>query len=186
MKGVFPLGAYAGSTVVLRFHYKTDAATLGEGFYVDDIYPVNTFGSSTILSNTITATHYDLSRPIGTYYYEVKAKDGDGQWGYWSQRKSMVETGAGVPGEVAMRPGLRFENPVHSGGKVVFSAPASAAGQISVFNAAGRLVRTLDARSGQAVWDLSGEDGSAASPGIYFVRFAGADASAVGKLVVLK
>jgi hypothetical protein len=186
VRGAFPLGAYANSTVMLRFRYKTDAATLGEGFYVDDIYPLDAFASSTILSSSITETHYDLTRPVGTYYYEVKAKDDDGQWGYWSQRQSVTCTGAGVPGGVDARVGLRFSNPVHAGGKVVLSAPASAAGRIFIFDVAGRLIKSLDAASGQAAWDLTGRDGRPASAGIYFVQWAGAENGAISKLVVLK
>ena len=186
VSGSFPLGAYADSTVLLRIRYKTDGATLGEGFYVDDILPVAVFGSSTILSSAITETHYDLTRPVGEYYYEVKAKDDDGQWGYWSQREAVTVTCAGVPGAVGTEASLRFSNPVHSGGKVVFSAPGSVAGRILVFDVAGRLVRGLDVASGQAAWDLTGHDGRPTSAGIYFVQLVGAKSGGINKLVVLR
>jgi hypothetical protein len=186
VQGVFPLGSYAGTTIHIRFRYWTDGATTGEGFYVDNIAPVETFTTSTVLANDITETHYDLSRSIGTYYYEVRAKDDDGQWSYLSQRETLTVTGAGVPDGVDASGGLRFANPVRAGGKVVFSAPAVAAGKIVIFDAAGRLVKSLDSASGQAVWDISGEDGRPVSAGIYFVRTAGAEAGATAKLVVLK
>jgi hypothetical protein len=186
VQGIFPLGAYAGSTIHVRFRYWTDGATTGEGFYVDDANPVETFASSTVLANNITETHYDLTRPIGTYYYEARAKDDDGQWGYLSQREAVTVTGAGVPGGVDAAAGLRFANPVHRGSKVVFSAPASADARILVFDVAGRLVKALDAASGQAVWDISGEGGRPVSAGIYFVQMAGAKTSATAKLVVLE
>jgi hypothetical protein len=187
VRGIFPLGAYADSTVSIRFRYKTDGATLGEGIYVDDIFPVAVFDSSAVLSNTITETHYGLTRPIGTFYYEVKARDDDGQWGYWSGRESVTTTGAGVPGSVQPEVGLRFENPVHVGGKVAFSSPARQGGRISIFDVGGRLVRIVDvATSGETSWDLTGADGKAASPGIYFVEFSCDKVGAANKLVVLK
>ena len=185
VQGIFPLGAYGGSTINVRFRYWTDGATTGEGFYVDNITPVETFATSTVLADDISETHYDLTRPVGTYCYEVKAKDSDGQWSYLSQRETVEVTGAGVPDGAEAAGQLRFGNPVRVGGKVVFSAPAPAAGRIAVFDAAGRLVKSLDASSGQAVWDITGEDGRPVSAGIYFDRMAGAATDATAKLVVL-
>jgi hypothetical protein len=92
----FPLDAFADTTTVVRFRYKTDSYVLEEGIYVDDINPTQTFASSTILSNAITNTYYDVTNGVGTYYYEVMARDDDGQWGYWSQREPITVTGAGV------------------------------------------------------------------------------------------
>jgi hypothetical protein len=192
VRGSFPLSAYADSTVVVRLRYKTDAGTLGEGIYFDDILPVQTFGVSTILSSAITETHYDLTRPVGTYYYEVKAKDVDGQWGYWSQRQSLEVTGAGVPDVVQAAEGLRFANPVHAGSMVEFSVAGGRSGKLAIFDVAGRLVNNLSiaatgvAATGKASWDLTDEGGRVVSPGIYFVRF-GDTRNAIGaKLIVLK
>jgi chitodextrinase len=144
------------------------------------------FASSTILSSAITETHYDLARPIGTYFYEVRAKDDDGQWGYWSQRETVTETGAGVPASAADA-AFSFTNPVHVGGRVVFSAPALKSGVISVFDVTGRLVESLEVgASGEAAWDLSAGRAKHVTSGIYFVEFAGAGKSVRAKLVVLK
>jgi len=185
IQGTFPLGATADSTTHLRFRYWTDGATLGDGFYVDDIYPVETFATSTLLADNITETHYDLTRPIGTYYYEVRAKDDDGQWGYLSQRESIVVTGAGVPGADSAGRVLIFANPVRAGEKVSFSAAGRAGDQLAILDVGARVVKTLTVGpSGQAYWDLACGDGRAASPGIYFVSSAGGTARA--KLVVLR
>ncbi|MFZ1947468.1 MAG: T9SS type A sorting domain-containing protein, partial [bacterium] len=186
VQGIFPLGAYADSTIHIRFRYWTDGATLGEGFYLDDVSHMQTFTASTTLSETITETHYDLNRPVGTYYYEVRAEDGDGQRSYLSQRKHLTVTGAGVPDAAETVAGLVFANPVRVGGKVVFSAPGAKGGTISVFDVAGRLVAAIKApASGQVTWDLVGDDGRAVSAGIYFVGSGEGTSAARAKLVVL-
>jgi hypothetical protein len=187
VQGIFPLGAAADSSIHVRFRYWTDGATLGEGFYVDDINPVEAFSSSTVLADNITETHYDLTRPIGTYYYEVRAKDDDGQWGYLSRRETLTVTGAGVAGIEAADGVLRFANPVKEGGRVVFVAPSQGGGALSIFDVSGRLVRTIEVSpSGHASWDLRAADGAAASPGIYFVALTSDESSVRAKLVVLK
>ncbi len=45
----FDLSAYAGKTVGLRFHYKTDGGFAGQGLFVDDI--LVTSGSSTVVAD---------------------------------------------------------------------------------------------------------------------------------------
>lgn len=187
VQGIFPLGAYAGSTIHLRFRYWTDAATTGEGIYIDDITPVETFATSTVLSDNITESHYDVVRDVGTYYYEVKAKDDDGQWGYMSQREALVVTGSGVPDLADATLRLRFANPVTSGGNALFAVDGQGRRSVSIFDAAGRHVRSVEvSSSGQAVWDLRDASGAPASPGIYFVEVAGEKGVTRAKLVVLK
>ncbi|MCA9787444.1 MAG: immune inhibitor A, partial [Candidatus Cloacimonetes bacterium] len=46
----FPLAAWVGQTVQLRLRYRTDGAVLGEGIYIDDFAPVQTFTSSQIIA----------------------------------------------------------------------------------------------------------------------------------------
>jgi hypothetical protein len=180
----FPLGAYADSTVVIRFRYKTDGYVLEEGIYVDDIYPTQTFDSSAVLSDAIVDTYYDVTRPVGTYYYEVKAADAEGQWGYWSQRESITVTGAGV--DVPETPVNRgFPNPVYLSRDV--SVPFAAEdGAVSVFDIRGRIVARLDESGTETAWDLRDADGNLVAPGIYFVHFGARDRVATGKIVILK
>jgi hypothetical protein len=187
IQAVFPLAALADTTTFIRFRYKTDSYVLGEGIYVDDIDPTQTFASSVVLSNAITDTYYDVSNSVGTYYYEVKAKDDDGQWGHWSQRESITVTGAGV-GDIARtdeRGG--FENPVHRGMSVMLSASNPGQETIAIFDVRGRMVRSLNVgSSGEAVWDLRDARGVPVTPGIYFVRSGGGTEPATRKVVVLE
>ena len=187
IEAVFPLGAMADTTTLIRFRYKTDSYVLEEGIYVDDINPTQTFAFSTVLSNTITNTYYDVSNGVGTYYYEVMAMDGDGQWGYWSQRESITVTGAGV-GDIARTDERRgFENPVYRGTSVRLAASNPGQERIAIFDVRGRMVRNLAVRpSGEAVWDLKDAHGVPVTPGIYFVRSGRGGEPAARKVVVLE
>jgi hypothetical protein len=179
----FPLDAYADSSVMIQFRYKTDSYVLEEGIYIDDIFPTQTFDSVAVLSDAIVNTYYDVTRPIGIYYYEVKAADAEGQWGYWSQRESIAVTGAGVEvAEDATKHG--FPNPVYLSRDR--SIPFTAEGEISVFDIQGRVVARLESSGSEAVWDLKDSNGNIVAPGIYFVDLGTRDEAAVRKMVILK
>jgi hypothetical protein len=186
IQAVFPLDAFADTTTMIRFRYKTDSYVLEEGIYVDDISPTQTFASSTILSNTITNTYYDVSNGVGTYYYEVMAKDIDGQWGYWSERESITVTGAGVGDITGKVEGNGFANPVYHGTAVRLAAPGLTSEKVSVFDVRGRVIRELQVLSGEASWDLRDAQGSPVTPGIYFVSFGTDSELATKKVVILK
>jgi hypothetical protein len=81
----FDLSAFAGNNIFLRFTYETDAYVLEEGMYIDDIYPVESYGIQTLISSSITDTTYQfLNKTDGIYYYRVRAKDAENQWGDFS------------------------------------------------------------------------------------------------------
>ena len=72
----YDLTAYAGQSVYLRFRYTTDPNTTGEGFYVDDIYPVASWSSITTLSSSIATTAYAVTGNLdGDYYYRVRGSN---------------------------------------------------------------------------------------------------------------
>jgi immune inhibitor A len=67
-------------------------------------------------------------------------------------------------------------NPTSAGAQIVFSSPQRGA-QVKVYDVAGRVVRALAVRAGEAdggafeaFWDGTNSQGSAMSPGVYFVR----------------
>ncbi|MCX6829455.1 MAG: M14 family zinc carboxypeptidase [candidate division Zixibacteria bacterium] len=82
----FDLSAYVGQSIYIRISYKVYSTYYAwEGIYVDDIRPVVKFGTTTVLSSSLTDTSYSIaSRPDGLYYYRVRANDADGQWGRYS------------------------------------------------------------------------------------------------------
>jgi hypothetical protein len=78
------LDAYADGSCYLRFRYVTDTYTHSGGFYVDDIYPVDTYAEITTLGDDLTETSFDVEgRAPDTYYYRVRGGN-DFSWGAWS------------------------------------------------------------------------------------------------------
>ncbi|MBU0496893.1 MAG: immune inhibitor A [Candidatus Thermoplasmatota archaeon] len=81
----YDLSAYAGKSIVFRFRYTTDANTLEEGFYIDDISPLPSYASITTLSDIITNHSFEVNgRPEGVYYYRVRGFNSGRGWGDFS------------------------------------------------------------------------------------------------------
>ncbi len=81
----FSLADFYNKHVYIRFTYQTDSYVTEEGFYVDDIYPLDVFGSTIVLSSAYGDTSYSFTdKPPDTYYYKVRAKDAEDQWGAFS------------------------------------------------------------------------------------------------------
>lgn len=81
----FDLSSFVGNNIFIRFGYETDAYVLEEGIYFDDIFPVEAYGIQTLISSAIPDTTYQfLNKTAGTYYYRVRAKDAENQWGDFS------------------------------------------------------------------------------------------------------
>jgi murein tripeptide amidase MpaA len=88
--GTFPLSAFAGTQVEVRILYATDESLGGEGIYCDDVGPIDSFAASEVLSSAIAGQSYQVyGRSPGHYYYKARAKDAEGQWGYWSDRATV-------------------------------------------------------------------------------------------------
>lgn len=81
----FGLGAYVGQEIYVRVSYYTDGSLLEDGVYVDDIFPIETYASQVTVSSNLTDTSYTFTdKPNDTYFYRVRAKDAQSQWGPWS------------------------------------------------------------------------------------------------------
>ncbi|MCK5127966.1 MAG: immune inhibitor A [candidate division Zixibacteria bacterium] len=83
----FDLGSYVGMEINIRFSYYTDSYTSEEGIYIDDFYPhVDLIGPVTYSS--ITDTSYSFTgKAADDYYYKVRARDAEDQWGEYSSIK---------------------------------------------------------------------------------------------------
>ncbi len=100
----------------------------------------------------------------------------------------------GVDDEVAARLTLRgnYPNPFNPGTKIAFDLPEPARVSMRVYNAAGRLVRSL--LEGVAMepgphvqsWDGRDRDGSVLASGVYFCRLEVNGVSLGGRMVLLK
>ena len=86
VEGIFDLDDYIGQAVYIRFSYYTDPAVLEEGIYLDNIYPVVKFETETVISSSITDMFYTFTDKTDgeDYYYKVRAKDAQNQWGNYS------------------------------------------------------------------------------------------------------
>jgi len=94
----YSLDNFTGKSLFIRFRYATDGYGHQEGFYVDDISPIGIFGSTTILSSTITNTYYDITdKSIGTYYYSVRGHNTVRGWGDNSTLEIINVTQGGSP-----------------------------------------------------------------------------------------
>ena len=81
----YPLSDYVGKSLFIRFRYITDANTLEEGIYFDDISPVVEWSSINTLSDSITTNNYDVTGKVdGTYCYRVKGYNSEHEWGDFS------------------------------------------------------------------------------------------------------
>ncbi|MFZ5979269.1 MAG: M14 family zinc carboxypeptidase [Candidatus Zixiibacteriota bacterium] len=81
----FDLSAFNGQDIFVRFLFVNSNSSSYAGFCVDDVYPIESFATETVVSSSITDTTYNLSgRNTGTYLYRVRAVDDDGDWGDYS------------------------------------------------------------------------------------------------------
>jgi hypothetical protein len=88
----YSLSAYVGEYLFVRFRLDTDIGYTSTGIYVDDIYPVDVFGSVVTLSDNITENYYEVTGRIpGTYYYQVRGHNRSG-WGNFSAREEAIVT----------------------------------------------------------------------------------------------
>jgi plastocyanin len=106
---------------------------------------------------------------------------------YLSGMKGVVVVGAGgvneTPGTGANAAGITsFPNPFRAGTTLRFAPTGSAAVDVRVFDASGKLVRTLPAAHVTSVtWDGRDNQGEETGPGVYFCRY-GSGALAVTRL----
>lgn len=90
----FPLAAFVGQDVLLRFRYVTDGFVNNPGWWIDDVYPVESYATQTLLSNTIADTTYHVTGLAnGDYFFRVRAKDAEAQL---SQFSPVVPLSVGV------------------------------------------------------------------------------------------
>lgn len=78
----FSLAPYVGDQILIRFSYETDASVLEAGIYVDDIHPVVTYSSETVLDPAFAGTSFPITgKAPGVYHYTLLSTDAEGQDG---------------------------------------------------------------------------------------------------------
>ncbi len=100
IRKAYSLADYAGASVIFRFRYTTDEYTEGEGFYVDDIHPVASYGNVDTVSAAIADTFSALTaRPPGNYAYRVRGYNAPRGWGNWSCLRGVTVLAGPTPPE---------------------------------------------------------------------------------------
>ena len=191
----FDLSAWVGETVWLGFRYYTDGGFTDEGIYIDDVHPVQDWTTSTALASNIVGTSWPIAgKPEGTYVYTVRGRDAENDWGYPSVYATSIVT---PPTDAAaVQPGLAFAlhptspNPFRDRTTIRFALPAATSHSLTVYDVAGRRVRTLssgfrEAGTHDAVWDGRSEDGNLVPSGVYFYSLT-ADAGELRRRAVIQ
>jgi hypothetical protein len=127
------------------------------------------------------------------YYYKLSATDFGGNESPFAAtefRVSGVGPGGDLPVTTSFRTGS--ENPVRDGALVLYDLPSKATVSLHVYDARGRLVRTVLENASvpggryRWEWDLRDGLGVRVSPGIYFQRFEAGDFAETVKTVVVQ
>jgi len=202
--GVFPLTAYVGQEITLRFNYVTDAAyryPINPGFRVDVIQPVPTCASITTLAQGVTGTSYDVvPAATGTWRYRVRAVDADDHASGWSNSRDFTVvslTGAGETTRFATALGRAYPNPFNPATTIPYAVGGERGGaavdvRLAVYDVRGARVATLAGGVHapghyEARWDGRDAAGRALASGVYFARLSvGAETAQTRKIVLLK
>ncbi|MBD3169093.1 MAG: T9SS type A sorting domain-containing protein [candidate division Zixibacteria bacterium] len=198
-EAIFPLDDYEGQEIKLRLLYITDANTLREGMYIDDLFPIDDFQVSVILDSNISDTTYHIdSRDSGLYYYQVKGKDADDQWGSYSSLE--IANVGGVTGiddkrndnvPYAFSLQNNYPNPFNAGTNIGFMLPEPGNIKLEVYNLLGERVAVLaDGQypRGQHTinWDGTDSNGNELASGFYFYRLFSGEKSATKRMLMIK
>ena len=94
-----------------------------------------------------------------------------------------------IVSELKLRPAR--PNPFRNETTIAFLLPAKGGATVSIYNVAGRLLRTIPTQRGDAglnesVWDGTDADGNDVPSGVYFVRVTAGGESATGKVVLVR
>ena len=179
------IGLGEEDVVLLRFSYHTDQSMANEGIYIDQIQPVATSESRTLLATACPDTFVSVTPPEpGLYYYASRGIDIDGQRGLWSNvvGHTVTElTPATIP---ALVTGLtqNYPNPFNPTTNIRFSVGEAESGPggsapvlVELYDVAGRRIHTLEKGlrpSGDysIPWNGTDSRGKQVASGIYFVR----------------
>jgi hypothetical protein len=191
----YSLAAYVGLPVWLGFRYYTDGGVAPEGIYVDNVWPVQTWTTTWVVSTGIGGTTYSISgRGDGTYYYSVRGQDAEGDWGYRSADEPVtvnLSTGAPLASQSGFFLGKPVPNPSGGSMTIRFGLAGSSEHTLVVHDVAGRRVRLLSsgiARAGVHTvrWDGRDDGGDPVASGIYVYRLSSPAGDRVERATVLR
>lgn len=194
----FPLDGYWNHDVVIRFLYVTDYWTVNPGMYIDDLFPIESFENSVILSSNIPDTSYHIAfRDSGDYYYQVRAKDQQEQWSYYSDLELAVvrPTTSIDPIDDNIPYGFRlynnYPNPFNASTNIAFSLPEPGYIRLDILNLLGEVV-DIPAQGiypegkHTIIWNGTDSKGKELASGYYFYRLSAGQESTAKKMLMLK
>jgi murein tripeptide amidase MpaA len=129
LTAAFDLSTLAGEKIFIRFSYYTDQVVLGQGIYIDNIYPHVIFSASESVSSITDTTYTMTGKTEGDYYYKVRAIDAQGQWGNYSPAVKVFATRIPVcgdgngDGQVDLADAVAMVNYVFKGGPAPIPLP---------------------------------------------------------------
>jgi hypothetical protein len=181
------LEPWVGKSVFIRFRYMTDDGTTNAGVYIDDVSPVPVFATHTTIATGVADTLYDVTgKAPGQYWYRARGHNAAWGWGDKGPLEDVLVTGTGIAQDRTVngvRAALSVEpNPGAGRTSVRYALPTSGAAAIAIYDASGRLVRTM--ASGRQVagehtmnWDGRDASGRLVPAGVYHVRMTGVAAA---------
>ncbi|HET9952394.1 MAG TPA: M14 family zinc carboxypeptidase [Candidatus Eisenbacteria bacterium] len=200
LRAAFSLAPFAGKQVAVRFRCLTDGAVFGEGLYLDDVTPTARYSGITITDTGSAATDFLLTpAPTSPVSYQVRAIDGEGQPGRWSDRAIYTPGVTGVGMTAVARAGDRLwpnaPNPFNPRTRFHFRIAAGASGRyrLAVYDVSGRLVSVvasgLDSGLGNdrsIDWAATGAGGRDLPSGVYLLRLETIRGSTERKITLLR
>jgi hypothetical protein len=199
IQATFPLLAYLGTDIHLRWNYVTDGAVLGEGIYIDVPGPVPSYESlTTVAANTPDTTLVIWPTTLGTFTYLVRCRDTDDDYSRWSNsldRNVSSPTGIGETPVLATSLERNFPNPFNPMTTIPYTIGGASGAPVSVslvvFDVGGERVASLVERrmapgTYQAVWRGRDDHGLEVASGVYFVRLSAGTQTLTRKIAFLK
>ena len=183
---------FTGGNVVLTWIPNTEGDIDYYAIYCDTISGF-TPGPGNFVT-TSPDSSVDLGAPADTAYYRVSAVDLDGYASGYSDEASSeppITTAAGGPLRYQTALGQNRPNPFNPETTIRYTLAERANVQLTVYDVAGRKVRTLvdESRAAgphEAFWDGRSDNGQSVATGVYFYRLVTGNFSQTRKMVLLK
>jgi carboxypeptidase T len=192
----YALEPWAGRSVYIRLRSMTDDNTLRTGVYIDDVYPVPLFANHTVLDSVVIDTMYQVTvSSTGTYWYRVRGHNMVWDWNNHGPLEDVVVTGTGIAAETEPGYETRFvsvsPNPAPGNTRIVYSLARQGRATVELFDASGRLVRTLVSGTQQVGvssvrWDGRDDAGRVLAAGVYYCRFGFGNETSTRRLVLMQ
>ena len=180
----YDLSNWVDKSVYIRFRISTDDGVLNEGFYIDDVYPVASFGSIYSISSTISDTFYTVSGlSNGKYYFRVRGYNARG-WGNYSNIVKTVVNNQGVKNRDDDKNNLFLDVKSNLKNVVVYySLLANTNVEVGIFDISGRMFKSIRRYDKMGNHKLNID---IKKSGIFFIKVRVANKEIIRKVVVLQ